>query len=183
MMEDKTSGHLRFGNHQGLSASEEEQIPVTTEQILALFDTLGLRATRTRRLIAERLATFAASGADFTVQELWQELRKVDLQLGRATVYRAVEVLMSQGMFHCLPFADGSYRYRLCGGNHHHHVTCTQCQRVAEVSVCLPPELLATIAVTTDFAIEGHLLELFGRCADCRELQRTSAPINSTAQR
>lgn len=155
--------------HQGLKTPSDEQMPVTADYILALFDTLGLRATRTRRLIAERLATFGASKADFTVQELWQDLREVDHQIGRATVYRAVEVLMSQGLFHCLPFGDGSCRYRLCGGSHHHHVTCTQCQRVAEVSVCLPPELLASIAVTTDFAIEGHLLELFGRCANCRE--------------
>ena len=175
MMEDKTFGLLKFDTDQGLSASEDEHIPVTTDKILALFDMLGLRATRTRRLIAERLATFALIGADFTVQELWQELRKVDPQLGRATVYRAVEVLMSQGMFHCLPFADGSYRYRMCGGSHHHHVTCTQCQRVAEVSVCLPPELLAAIAVTTDFAIEGHLLELFGRCPDCRDSSRMNS--------
>jgi len=152
-----------------IAAPRDDQAPpVTAENILALFDKLGLSATRKRRLIAQRLATFAASGADFTIQELWQELREVDPQLGRATVYRAVEVLMSQGLFHCLPFGDGSSRYRLCGGSHHHHITCTQCQRVAEVSVCLPPELLATIAVTTDFAIEGHLLELFGRCAECR---------------
>ena len=162
-----------FGTEDGLGASREQQMPVTAEHILTLFDTLGLRATRTRRIIAERLAAFAASGDDFTVQELWHELRGVDPQIGRATVYRAIEVLMSQGLFHCIPFADGNCRYRLCGGSsHHHHVTCTQCQKVAEVSVCLPPELLATIAVTTNFAIDGHLLELFGRCADCREAQK-----------
>ena len=167
-MEDKTTGYQKL-DCQELGTLGANPAPVTIAQLLAIFDTLGLRTTRTRRLIAERLATFAANGADFTVQELWQDLREVDPQLGRATVYRAVEVLMSQGLFHCLPFADGSCRYRLCGGSHHHHVTCTQCQRVAEVSVCLPPELLNTIALTTDFAIDGHLLELFGRCAACRQ--------------
>ena len=155
--------------HHGVIAQRDDQTPITVERILALFDTLGLRATRTRRLIAEQLAAIAASGADFTIENLWQELREVDPQLGRATVYRAVEVLMDQGLFHCLLFADGSYRYRLCGGSHHHHIICTQCQRVAEVNVCLPPEMFVTIATTTDFALEGHSLELFGRCANCRE--------------
>ena len=172
-MADKTTKHQEVETHQ-VSAHRDAQTPVTVERILSLFDTLGLRNTRTRRLIAEHLAVIAASGADFTVENLWQELRDVDPQLGRATVYRAVEVLMSQGLFHYLPFADGSYRYRLCGGSHHHHVICTQCQRVAEVSVCLPPELFATIAVSTDFAIEGHSLELFGRCANCRETKSYS---------
>ena len=175
---EKVVRHPEFLTHQGLSAPRDDQMPITANRIIAIFDTLGLRATRTRRLIAERLATFAASGADFTIQELWQALREVEPQLGRATVYRAVEVLMSQGLFHCLTFADGSCRYRLCGGSHHHHVTCTQCQRVTEVSVCLPPELFAAIAVTTDFAIEGHFLELFGRCAECRKEQKSEVESN-----
>ncbi|HEY7976030.1 MAG TPA: transcriptional repressor, partial [Ktedonobacterales bacterium] len=67
-----------------------------------------------------------------------------------------------------IPFADGTHRYRTCGDAHHHHVTCVQCQRVVEVNACLPPELLAAISMNTDFAIEGHSLELFGRCATCR---------------
>lgn len=152
-----------------LSTDRDNQIPVTAEGILALFETLGLRTTRPRQLIAEQLATLASSRADFTVDALWQELRDIDPKLGRATVYRAVEVLMSQGLFHCLPAADGGHRYRLCGGSHHHHVTCTQCQRIVEVSICLPPELFATVADATNFTLEGHSLELFGRCADCRD--------------
>lgn len=168
----KKALHQEFGTEHEPSPSpdKDDQMPVTAESILALFDTLGLRTTRPRQLIAERLATLASIKADFTVDDLWHELRDIDSKLGRATVYRAVEVLMSQGLFHCLPSADGRHRYRLCGGSHHHHVTCTQCQRVVEVSVCLPPELFATIAITTDFAIEGHSLELFGRCADCRKV-------------
>ncbi len=166
-MADETAKHQEL--HHGVNAQRDDRTPMTAERILALFDALGLRTTRTRRLIAEHLAAIAASGADFTIENLWQELREVDPQLGRATVYRAVEVLMDQSLFHCLPFADGSYRYRLCGGNHHHHIICTQCQRVVEVNVCLPPEIFATIAASTNYALEGHSLELFGRCANCRE--------------
>lgn len=138
-------------------------------RILALFETMGLRNTRPRRLIAEQLAERASSGADFTAQDLWHDLQAVDPHLGRATVYRAVDVLVSQGLLDRVPFADGTHRYRVCGDSHHHHLTCTQCQRVIEVDACLPPELLATISATTDFSIEGHSLELFGRCASCRD--------------
>jgi Fe2+ or Zn2+ uptake regulation protein len=38
---------------------------------------------------------------------------------------------------------------------------------VVEVDACLPPELLSSIASSTDFVIEGHALELFGRCPEC----------------
>jgi Fe2+ or Zn2+ uptake regulation protein len=145
-----------------------------TDAILAVFERQGLRNTRPRRLIAEQLAALAASRSDFTAQDLWRELQALDPHLGRATVYRAVDVLLGQGLLDRVSFADGTHRYRLCGVTHHHHLTCTQCQRVVEISACLPPELLAAISATTDFAIEGHSVELFGRCSACREDQPPS---------
>lgn len=138
-------------------------------RILALFDSMGLRSTRPRRLIAERLAELALSGTDFTAQDLWHVVQEEDPHLGRATIYRAVDILVSQGFLDRIPFADGTHRYRMCGSHHHHHITCTQCQRVVEVDACLPAELLAAISANTDFAVEGHSLELFGRCAECRD--------------
>ncbi len=139
------------------------------ERLLAVFEAAGLRNTRPRREIVEQLAALAASGADFTAQDLWRDLQASDPGLGRATVYRAVDLLLSKGMLDRVPFADGTHRYRLCGGAHHHHLTCTRCQRVVEINACLPPDLLATISTNTDFAIDGHSIELFGRCPACRD--------------
>jgi len=149
-------------------AKEVCQVTMTTETILTAFEEMGLRNTRPRRLLAERLAALAASATDFSTDELWHELKQVDPRLGRATVYRTVEVLLKEGVLDRVEFADGTHRYRVCGERHHHHVTCTRCHRVIEVETCLPGELFAAIARTTDFALEGHSLELFGRCADCR---------------
>ena len=65
--------------------------------------------------------------------------------------------------------ATGSVSKRhACGGAHHHHLTCTKCHRVVEIDMCLAPESLSAVERSTDFALEGHRLELFGRCADCR---------------
>lgn len=153
---------------EGMAPAPVDAVAVTS-RILADFERMGLRNTRPRRLIAERLAALAALGADFTAHDLWQDLQTLDPHLGRATVYRAVDLLLDQGLLDRVPFADGTHRYRVCGDAHHHHLTCTECQRVVEVSECLPPELLAAITATTDFSIEGHSLELFGRCPACRD--------------
>jgi Fur family ferric uptake transcriptional regulator len=101
---------------------------------------------------------------------LWQDVQARDpqAQVGRATVYRAVDLLLRAGLLDRVPLADGTHRFRVCGAMHHHHVTCTQCQRIVEVDACLPAELLSAIAASTDFAIEGHALELFGLCPQCR---------------
>jgi Fur family ferric uptake transcriptional regulator len=144
-------------------------VTITANSILEAFDTAGLRNTRPRRLIAQRLAEVAARGADFATDDLWQDLLREDPQLGRATVFRAVDVLVEQGVLDRVSFADGTHRYRVCGpGSHHHHVTCSVCHRVVEIDACLAPELLAAIERSTDFALEGHSVELYGRCATCR---------------
>jgi Fur family ferric uptake transcriptional regulator len=144
---------------------------ITTDTILTVFDEAGLRSTRPRRMIAERLAALAASGAVFTVDDLWHALQEIDPHVGRATLYRAVEMLVARCLLDRVKLPDGTHRYRVCGTSHHHHLTCTQCHQVVEVLACLPGDQLAAIATQTDFAIEGHSLELFGRCARCRERQ------------
>lgn len=152
------------GDSESVSAA-----PFTTGRILAVFEELGLRNTRPRRLIAERLAVLAAEDGGFATDDLWHDLQREDPQIGRATVFRAVEVLTQQGILDRVTFADGTHRYRVCAaGAHHHHMTCTCCHRVIEVEACLPDETLAAIAQQADFTIEGHSVELFGRCADCR---------------
>jgi len=142
---------------------------ITTERIFTIFDSEGLRSTRPRRLIAEHLAALAASGAVFTLEDFWHDLQQLDPHVGRATVYRAVELLTEHGVLDRVEFPDGTHRYRVCGNSHHHHLTCTRCHQVVEVVACLSGEQLAAIASQNDFALEGHSLELFGRCANCRE--------------
>jgi Fe2+ or Zn2+ uptake regulation protein len=154
---------------------------ITTETILQVFEHMGLRNTRQRRLIAERLAQRAATDSYFATDDFWHELQQDDAGLGRATVYRAVEVLAQEGMLDRVEFADGTHRYRVCGGqSHHHHVTCTQCHRVVNVEECLPSEVLSAIERQTQFILKGHSLELFGQCPQCRKEtdtpERTVAP-------
>src|SRR5437763_12887133 len=104
------------------------------DHIYAAFDEMSRRSTRPRKLIAERLIELASSGADFTVEDLWQELRQAEPRIGRATVYRAVETLAQKGLLVRIEFADGTHHYRVCGGSyHHHHLTCTQCRRVVDI--------------------------------------------------
>src|SRR5712692_4808882 len=138
------------------------------EKIYAAFDEVSQRNTRPRRLIAERLIELADKGEDFTTDDLWQELRQVEPKIGRATVFRSVEKLVDMGLLDRIEFADGTHHYRVCGGTHHHHLTCTQCHRVVEIEMCLPTDQFATLGKQTDFAIEGHTLTIFGRCATCR---------------
>jgi Fe2+ or Zn2+ uptake regulation protein len=151
-----------------LYPESERILKVIANKIYAAFVEASQRNTRPRRLIAERLVELAESGTDFTIDDLWQELREGEPRLGRATVYRSVEKLVNAGLLDRIEFADGTHHYRVCGDNHHHHLTCIRCHCVVEVDVCLPVDQFAAIGQQTNFAIEGHSLTIFGRCEDCR---------------
>ena len=138
------------------------------DKIYHAFDEMSQRNTRPRRLIAERLVELANNGDDFTTDDLWQELRAVDPKIGRATVFRSIEKMADKGLLDRIEFADGTHHYRICGGSHHHHLTCTQCHRVVEVDLCLPADQIHAIGDQANFEIEGHSLALFGRCETCR---------------
>lgn len=140
-----------------------------SEKIQAAFEANGQRQTTAKIQIAERLAKLGADEGDFTVEKLWHELRRSNPHLGRATVFRAVEMLVNQGLLNRIDFPDGSHNYRVCGDSHHHHITCVQCHRVVDIDFCPPLKQLDSVARQADFEIEGHSLTLFGLCADCRK--------------
>ena len=142
----------------------------TGEKIRAAFDEQGQRKTHQKDLISTRLAELAGDVVDFSVDQLWQDLRQTDPHMGRTTVFRAVEMLVNQGLLNRIEFADGSHKYRICGEGHHHHLTCVQCHRVVDIDFCLPIDQLSLIGAQNDFVIEGHSLTLFGRCPDCQKI-------------
>jgi Fe2+ or Zn2+ uptake regulation protein len=166
-MRQEWSAQTHFMDNK--QSSQKNKIAnILADKIRSAFDEVSQRHTRPRRLIADRLVELAASGANFTIDELWQEMRELDPHLGRATVYRSVEKLVTMGLLDRVEFADGTHHYRVCGENHHHHLTCTQCHRVVEVDACLPVDQLKAIGYKTNFDIEGHSITLFGRCESCR---------------
>jgi Fe2+ or Zn2+ uptake regulation protein len=160
----------------GAPEQVDSRSAVTAGSILDAFNTAGLRNTRPRRLIADRLADYAGDQADFATEELWHELLQVDPQLGRATLFRAVDVLVDLGLLDRIELGDGTRRYRVCTSGHHHHLICTRCHAIEEVDVCLPERALADAASRSGFRVDRHTLDLYGRCASCQTAGDDSYP-------
>ena len=62
-----------------------------------------------------------------SAQELHQELRSRGVAVGLATVYRALQALVDDGVIDVLHGADGEATYRHCSPVHHHHLVCRTC--------------------------------------------------------
>lgn len=127
----------------------------------------GLRLTRTRRAVLEAVL---GAGPHFTVEDVCRRARGV----GRATVFRTMRLLQRLDMICRVRLDDGSLHYRLTRTRgHHHHLVCMGCGRVEAFTFCNVPALAEEVARSTGYEIEGHWLEVYGRCDACR--QRTPA--------
>jgi Fur family ferric uptake transcriptional regulator len=121
----------------------------------------GLRSTAPRRALLDAML---ALGDHFTAEELAAAAPGV----GRATVFRTLRLLQDLGSICLVVLDDGTSEYRLAEAGHHHHLVCSSCGRVSDISGCDLTGLLRTISDDTGFEVEAHRLELYGRCAECR---------------
>jgi Fur family transcriptional regulator, ferric uptake regulator len=136
-------------------------VPSTAQEVLA---SSGIRATRQRLQILEALE---AEPNDATAQELFETMRSRGVSIGLATVYRALGLLSSHGVVDALVHRPGEVCYRLCGNEHHHHLTCTECHQVVELGECELDPWLDRLGSAHGFAVTGHAVEVTGICSDC----------------
>lgn len=121
---------------------------------------VGHRVTSSRRAV---LQAITASPALFTVEDICAAAPAV----GRATVFRTIKLLQELDLVCRVPLEDGSVRYQFSGADHHHHLVCSECGSVSEFSDLQLDARIQDDARREGFRLDGHSLELYGRCREC----------------
>ena len=127
----------------------------------------GLKASRQREIIAD---VFFRTGGHLRVDELLQQVRKIDPKVSQATVYRTMKLLTECGLAAARNFLDGQTRYEMSdeSGEHHDHLICTNCGKIVEFVDGRIEELQERVARTHGFVVTHHKMELYGLCERCR---------------
>jgi Fur family ferric uptake transcriptional regulator len=135
------------------------------KKVATILRQRGYRLTPQRRAV---LKVIAGSRDHLTPGEIYQDVNKLYPTIGLVTVYRTLDMLAGLGLI-CEVHAAGSCRSYLLRrpSEHHHHLICSACGAVVDFTGCDLSELEQRLSRETGFEIEGHLLELFGRCQDC----------------
>jgi len=139
-------------------------MPDTTPWTDALDDA-GYFVTEPRRVVAEMVAD---RDCHFTANELVDEAKRARLGVGRATVFRALELFEQLGLVERLDLPSGDHAYVVCQPAHHHHVICTACGRSADVGDLGIGSIAGEVESQTGFTLDSHRIELYGLCPDCR---------------
>jgi Fur family ferric uptake transcriptional regulator len=147
----------------------------------ALLDALergGYRLTEPRRVVA---AVVAGREGHFTAADLVTDARSRHPGIGRATIFRALDLFASLNLVERVDLPAGDHAYVACDPSHHHHAICTACGRSLEIDDRGLAEVLAAIGARSGFRVSEHRLEVFGTCAGCATPAPSTPPSVSPA--
>lgn len=141
---------------------------MTTEtQFINVLKQAGYKYTKPRRIITQVLL-----GADghLSAPEIVDAVATADASIGRMSVYRTLDLFTRLGVIRPA-FQEGSIaRYVMMVDGHHHHIICQGCGKVIHFDQCPLDELTNFLEKTYNCKISGHLLEFFGNCDACAQL-------------
>jgi Fur family transcriptional regulator, ferric uptake regulator len=136
------------------------------ERALDALQGAGLRRGGARTAVIEALASHDCA---VTALDLEEELRKNEVEVGRASVYRALEQLEQLGLVQRIEVARGTAGYERVDptGHHHHHAICRDCGRMVPFEDPSLERALDKVAGTMSFDVTEHDVVLRGRCDHC----------------
>jgi Fur family transcriptional regulator, ferric uptake regulator len=141
-------------------------VELTTGKLEKVLRDNGYRLTDQRMAV---LRVITSTHDHLTPVDVHRRVRSAYPTIGIVTIYRMLDVLFRLKLI-CRVHAQGecrSYLLRRPEG-HHHHLVCSSCGTVVDITSCDITGLEKKISRQTGFQIQGHLLEFQGLCHNCQ---------------
>ena len=141
-------------------------------KVLDHLSAQGHRVTGPRRTILERIADYQHP---FSAEQLFKDLGGEAGSIGRATIYRTVDLLLDDhwlARVHWSPSREApgaaEHAYVPIEQGHQHHMVCQGCGAVIAFDGCDIDDILGGLARRLNFRVDGHWLEVHGICQQCQ---------------
>lgn len=146
---------------------------VNREKFINLLRERGLKVTNQRIGVLETLAS--QPDKHLTAEEIYDKVKQEYPEIGLATVYRTIQLLLELHLIDKISLDDGCVRYEIARTDsdatkhHHHHLVCLSCGNVFSFEDDLLEELENKIKEKTDFRVVDHEVKLYGYCRECAD--------------
>jgi Fur family ferric uptake transcriptional regulator len=126
----------------------------------------GYRRGGARAAVIEHLARQRCA---VTAQEIEAALTDEGRGVGRASVYRVLDLLAQHRLVQRLDTGDGTARFEpvVPGGDHHHHLLCERCGRLVPFDDGDLERSIENLASRLNFSVQEHDVLLHGACERC----------------
>ncbi|NPV27479.1 MAG: transcriptional repressor [Firmicutes bacterium] len=138
------------------------------EEITRELNTAQHKLTPQRETILRVLAEH--SGQHLSAEDVYSLVKEKATEIGLATVYRTLDLLVELNILHKVDFGDGRSRYEFTPQerHRHHHLICLRCGEITEAQEDLLHQLEETIERENGFQVVDHSVKFFGYCRRCR---------------
>ena len=145
------------------------------QQFARFIQKKGLKQTQQRALVLE---VFLGISGHLTVQELADQMKTHEPNIGLTTVYRTLRLLVESGVAEERHFTDGQARFEVAKlGTHHDHLICTVCGNIFEFEDDEIEARQNKIATDRGMTIRRHRHEIYAECDS-----PNNCPNNSSTQ-
>jgi Fur family ferric uptake transcriptional regulator len=142
--------------------------PSWSEHTLATLAGAGYRRGGARTAVVELLGR---QDCALTAQQIDDRLRAQGRSVGRASVYRILELLTELRLVQKIDVGQGVARYERhqSDGDHHHHLVCDSCGQIEPFEDPALEQAIERVSRKLSFAVDDHDVVLHGACSDCRD--------------
>lgn len=127
--------------------------------------TRGFRITPQREMIIEAIAH---GGHHINADEVYAQIQARIHSVNIATVYRTLELLVSQGLASRIDLGEGRVIYATNQHGPHIHLVCRQCGRVDDANQELLASLNRQLQAEYRFAADLQHISVLGLCRACQ---------------
>jgi Fur family transcriptional regulator, ferric uptake regulator len=135
------------------------------DEIIVSLRRSGYKVTPQRVAI---IKTVIASNELLTPSALYEKVREADPEVGAVTVYRTLNILAELGLVCMVHTRENTHSYIARPHEHHDHLICSECGQVINFTRCNLDRLQDRLKSETGFTIQGHRLDFYGRCQECK---------------
>jgi Fur family transcriptional regulator, ferric uptake regulator len=137
----------------------------------------GLKVTLPRVKILQILEQ--GNPHHMSAEDVYKSLLESGDDVGLATVYRVLTQFHDAGLVQRHNFDSGHSVFELVRGDHHDHILCIDCGRVAEFHDEIIEQRQQQIAQDMGYELKDHSLHLYAHCrkAQCPYLPATASTV------
>lgn len=150
-----------MNQHKHSYTHDHEHLPA--DDVIARLRLAGYKITPPRLAVLE---VIEQKGEHLNPNEILEQAKAIHPALGRATVYRTLELLTQLGVVRPIYVGESGPTYIRADGNHH-HLVCSRCSQVVDFDQCVADQMTHELTTRFGFQIMSHLLEFYGLCAEC----------------
>ncbi len=139
---------------------------LTERKVVATLRQNGYKLTPQRRVVIQAIAS---NQEHLTPTAIYEKVHQHQPNIGLVTIYRTLEILAKLKLICELHAGDSCRSYTISAPGHHHHLICSNCDKVVNLPSRELEEAQQSLSKQTGFRIDSHLLEFSGLCQVCQK--------------